>query len=367
VKVQGELVKVGYGRVWDPAYPRNSRIRDYLTSRFGADITVNQRYEGSRTRRIPHDIATMLFGLHGKQLYILAEFSLPYAVLLWIVARLNRGVLVVDGFVGQYETMVDDWKKAEPGTVRARWYALVDRIAYRVADLVLIDTRVRAARLATAHPGTEVLSLPVGAPAWAHPTSDSRQPRSGAMTVLYYGNYIPLHGLPTVLAAVQRAARRIELTVTFIGDGTPRPEIERRASALGVGAVCRFVDPVPEQELAGHLTEADVVLGIFGDSDKARTVIANKVWQGLASGRTVVTRTSPALDEIADVCGGQLVQVDGDDDEALADALAAALVRLSARDGRVATDTAAALEGYVSSEYDAFGRRVEELLTDRRR
>lgn len=360
-------MKVGYGRVWDPAYPRNSRIRSYLATRFDADITVSRRYEGSRTRRILHDVATMLFGLHGKELYILAEFSLPYAVLLWMVARLNRGVLVVDGFVGQYETMVEDWKKTEPGTVRARWYALVDRIAYRVADLVLIDTRVRAAGIAEAHPGTEVLSLPVGAPAWAHPASDRGRRRGGALAVLYYGNYIPLHGLPVVVDAVQRAARRIDLTVTFIGDGTPRTGIERRVAALDIGGICRFVGPIPEPELAGHLAGADVVLGIFGDSEKARTVIANKVWQGLASGKTVVTRTSPALNEIADVCGGQLVQVDGDDGEALADALAAALVRLSACGADVQTETAAALEGYVAAQYDAFGRRVEELLAARRR
>lgn len=365
-------MKVGYGRVWDPAYPRNSRIRSYLVSRFGAEIAVTRRYEGSRTRRILHDVATMLFGLHGKQLYILAEFSLPYAVLLWIVARLNRGVLIVDGFVGQYETMVDDWKKAEPGSARARWYALVDRVAYRLADLVLIDTRVRARALAAAHPGTEVLSLPVGAPAWAVPAGPRRRRGDAVTNVLYYGNYIPLHGLPVVLDAVRRAGRLTGLSVTLVGDGTPRREIERRASALGVAGSCRFLDPVPEEELADHLAQADIVLGIFGDSDKARTVIANKVWQGLASGRTVVTRTSPALAEIADVCGDQLVQVDGADDEELAEALAAALVRLATADvtvetGTVETDTAAALAGYVDAEYAAFGRRVEELLAVRRR
>jgi glycosyltransferase involved in cell wall biosynthesis len=360
-------VKVGYGRVWDPSYPRNARIRAYLTRRFGADITVNRRREGSRTRRIVHDVLSLLFGLHGKQLYILAEFSLPYALLIWIVARVNRGVLIVDSFVGQYETMVEDWKKARPGTLRARWYRAVDRVACRVADLVLIDTRVRASALAAAHPGTEVLSLPVGAPSWAVSSARPGGRSRGPAKVLYYGNYIPLHGLPVVLEAVRRAVRETELEVTLIGHGTPRPEIERRVAELGLDSVCRFVDPVPEAELAGHLAEADIVLGIFGDSDKARTVIANKVWQGLASGRAVVTRASPALAEIADVCAGQLIQVDGADDERLAEELAAALVRLSGEGGRVATDTAAALEAYVASEYDAFGRRIEELLAARRR
>ncbi|GAA4143004.1 glycosyltransferase [Leifsonia shinshuensis] len=359
-------MKVGYGRVWDPSYPRNARIRAYLRDRFGADITVNRRWEGSRLRRIPHDIGSLLFGLGGKRLYVLAEFSLPYAPVLWLVARLNRGVFVVDGFVGQYETMVEDWKKARPGTLRARWYATVDRIACRLADLVLIDTRVRAQALAGAHPGTEVLSLPVGAPAWARPAAE-RGRRTGRVEVLYYGNYIPLHGLPVVLAAIERAAREVDLGVTLVGDGTPRPDVERQAARLGIAGLCRFVDPVPEEELAHHIRDADVVLGIFGDSEKARSVIANKVWQGLASGKMVITRASPALAEIADVCGAQLSQVDGESEEALVAALAEALVARAARPAAVEGETAAALEAYVASEYDRFGRRVEELLAARRR
>ena len=359
-------MKVGYGRVWDTSYPRNARIRAYLRDRFGADIAVNRRWEGSRLRRIPHDIGSLLVGLGGKQLYILAEFSLPYAVVLWAVARLNRGVLVVDGFVGQYETMVEDWKKARPGTFRARWYATVDRIACRLADLVLIDTRVRAQALEASHPGAEVLSLPVGAPGWARPAAKPR-PRTGRVEVLYYGNYIPLHGLPVVLAAIERATREVDLGVTLVGHGAPRPDIERQAARLGIDRVCRFVDPVPEEALAGFIADADVVLGIFGDSDKARSVIANKVWQGLACGRTVITRSSPALTEIAGVCGEQLVQVDGDDEDELVAALAAALVETAGRPAGVAAETAAALEEYVASEYDRFGRRVEDLLAARRR
>lgn len=359
-------MKVGYGRVWDPSYPRNARIRAYLAETFGADIAVNRRWEGSRLRRIPHDVGSLLFGLGGKQLYILGEFSIPYAVVLWAVARLNRGVFVVDGFVGQYETMVEDWKKVRPGTPRARWYALADRLAYRLADLVLIDTRVRARALAASYPGTEVLSLPVGAPGWARPAPGGGQ-RDGRVEVLYYGNYIPLHGLPVVLKAVERAAREVDLRVTLVGHGTPRADIERQAAGLAIDGVCRFMDPVPEEELAGFLSEADIVLGIFGDSDKARTVIANKVWQGLASGKAVVTRSSPALAEIADACGDQLVQVDGTDDEELVAALAEALVAISARRDGIEAGTASALEAYVASEYDAFGRRIGELLSARRR
>ncbi|ODA91149.1 hypothetical protein ATY41_00115 [Leifsonia xyli subsp. xyli] len=322
-------MKIAYCRVWDTEYPRNARIRAFLEEQLDAEITITRRREGPRWRRMLHDLRALLFTVHGRRVYILSEFSLPYVAVVWAVARLNRGVLVADGFVGQYETMVEDWKKARPGSLRARWYALVDTMACALADLVLIDTRVRAQQLAAAHPGTDVLSLPVGAPGWARPATgtaaDRRRAADEPLRVLYYGNYIPLHGPPVIVEALATLGAAVPLEATFIGDGTLRASIRARAAELGIAGQCRFLEPVPAIELADHLAAADVVLGIFGDSPKARSVIANKVWQGLAAGKTVVTRSSPALEEVAGAVGESLVQVDGSSPAELVSALAAAL------------------------------------------
>ncbi|MCB1946425.1 MAG: glycosyltransferase, partial [Thauera sp.] len=51
----------------------------------------------------------------------------------------------------------------------------------------------------------------------------------------------------------------------------------------------------PLPELPGRLASADAILGIFGTSDKALRVIPNKVYQGLAIGRAVVTAATPAF------------------------------------------------------------------------
>ena len=51
-------------------------------------------------------------------------------------------------------------------------------------------------------------------------------------------------------------------------------------------------------ELSSLIGRADICLGIFGTSQKAASVIPNKVYQCLASGRHVVTRRSPAMEEI---------------------------------------------------------------------
>ncbi|MET8272471.1 hypothetical protein [Streptomyces sp. NPDC005096] len=59
-----------------------------------------------------------------------------------------------------------------------------------------------------------------------------------------------------------------------------------------------------------HIHASDVVLGVTGPSLKAASVIANKVWQGLAFGRVVITSEDlPALAEIEQIVGQALVQV----------------------------------------------------------
>ncbi|WP_162238026.1 MULTISPECIES: glycosyltransferase [unclassified Rathayibacter] len=294
-------------------------------------------------------VRNLLRGGMRSDVIVVAEFSLSYALVAKAIAVLTRCRLVVDGFVGLYETDIGDLEKASAVSPRARVLALLDWCAVVVADLYLIDTEVRAETIRRRHPSAKVLSLPVGSPSWAVPQPGrKRNGEDSLLRVLYYGNYIPLHGVDLVIDAIAKSELRGKVELTLIGDGRTRPEVERRVRAAGVQAACRFLEAVPAEKLPDHIRESDVVLGIFGDSLKARSVIANKVWQGLSCGRTVVTRASPALEEIADVVGDQLIQIGPSSDE-----LADELLRLhsTGTGGSGFSAAAEGLEAYVDACY----------------
>ncbi|MDZ7734145.1 MAG: glycosyltransferase [Acidimicrobiia bacterium] len=93
-----------------------------------------------------------------------------------------------------------------------------------------------------------------------------------------------------------RAAAQLRdtgVTIRMIGDGQERAATERIARELD--APVEFVDPVPEDELADHIRQASVCLGIFGTTAKAARVVPNKVYQCLAAARPVITADTPAV------------------------------------------------------------------------
>ncbi|ROP65159.1 MULTISPECIES: glycosyltransferase [unclassified Curtobacterium] len=352
---------VQYG-VHDVTYPRNARVRAAFQDRFDAEVVVvTQSRASSRLRRIRQDLHGLWRASAGADVVMLAEMRLTHAPLVWLVGRLRRAVVVIDRFIGLHETAVEDWGSVAAGSTRARRFALQDAIATGLGDLVVTDTAVRA-RALSAVTGREVLDLPVGAPAWAGSTAPIRP--GSRLRVLYYGNYIPLHGTELVVDALAELTATRRFTATFVGNGVRRAAIEQRAAELGLRGRITFLDAVSESELAELVERHHVVLGVFGSSTKATSVVANKVWQGLAAGRVVVTQRSAAVEELARIAGPLLVQTDPGSAHAITSALAdIELDALTTDSARAHTaQLAARLEDFVAVRFDRFSRRLAALV-----
>ena len=89
---------------------------------------------------------------------------------------------------------------------------------------------------------------------------------------------------------IARALARLDaglLAVTLLGTGQDHDDVRRM---LADRDDVTWHDWVPIEELPAVVAEHDVCLGIFGDTDKALTVVPTKVYQGAAAG----VRWSPA-------------------------------------------------------------------------
>jgi glycosyltransferase involved in cell wall biosynthesis len=242
-------------------------------------------------------------------------------LVLWPFAALRGVPIVWDAFLSLYETVVEDRALVGPRHPLAWLVWGWDWLACRAADLVLLDTAAHARWFQTEFKLRDgrTNAIFVGAePETFAPVTDAAQSGIGRpVRVLFYGQFIPLHGIDTIVAAAARTTPD-QVAWTIIGTGQEEPRIRHLLDAHPIPHLT-WISWVPYGQLREHIAMADICLGIFGLSDKAARVIPNKVFQVIAAGRPIVTRDSPAMRELieSDAPGVRLVPP-GDPDALLA-------------------------------------------------
>ena len=228
-----------------------------------------------------------------------------------VARRIAHGrPIVFNPLVSLYDTLVGDRKRFRPWSPAARMLHVVDRGAFRAADLVVADTNAHAAffRRRFGLAGDRVEVALVGAeealfrPGWQQPEP---------FHVLFVGKLIPLHGLDTILAA---AALVPEIPFRVVGDGQLAPLLDDRTANV------EHVEWIPYPELPTAYQRAGCALGVFDTGAKAARVIPNKVFQALACARPVITADTPAARELL-TDGADALLVPPGDPAALAEAV----------------------------------------------
>ncbi|MEL6877196.1 MAG: glycosyltransferase [Pseudomonadota bacterium] len=261
---------------------------------------------------------------------------LPYPGIIEIfligpLARMMGREVILDAFLPIYDTIVVDRALVKPDAVIAKLIWWFERGGLRLADIVLVDTCSHGDYFAcefdldrdkfeTVLVGAEPHFSPQAA---ADPVEDLLGPRDGRPIVLFYGQLIPLHGVPTIIEAAKRSRGRGARWV-IVGRGQLEP-VMRETIASESGSAIEWIEWVEYDRLPAVIARADICLGVFSASDKAARVIPNKLFQQLAVGKPVITRDSPAVDTLAREFPATLRTVPADDPEALAKAVAAAL------------------------------------------
>lgn len=223
---------------------------------------------------------------------VVCGFKVSYElVLLKLFRRWSRAFIIYDPYISLVDTLVDDRKIISNGSLVHWALGIAEKLTLRCADLVVADTEESADLFAfAAGRDLDTVVLPVYVK--SDFISNHREPKpSGAVTrVLYFGNYVPLHGLGKVVRAIALLESPARFNFCFVGDGQERYCVEQEASKLGVDI--RFIDRMAVWSLVELIDEHDVCLGVFGSSEKAKRVVPNKVFLALARGVPVLTLDS---------------------------------------------------------------------------
>ncbi len=298
----------------------------------------------------PHDVVVVGYLGHLDVLVI------------WPFARFRRCLIVWDAFLSLHDTVVYDRKLVGRYHPLSSLLYVWEALACRAAGLVLLDTEAHA-RFFIDHyrlPSARLGVVFVGAEPEFFPRLEPNRQESAArdgVKVLFYGQFIPLHGIQTIVEAARILEKRA-VHWKIIGQGQQAQMIRELVAArplenLGWEA---WVDYA---ELADHIRQADICLGIFGDSAKAARVIPNKVFQVVLAGKPLVTRDSPAIRELLDSPPADVILVPPASPEALAEAID----KLADRFVKLPSSGYLALAGEITPK--AIGRRFRTIIKER--
>jgi len=114
---------------------------------------------------------------------------------------------------------------------------------------------------------------------------------------LYFGSFIPLHGVEVIIEAAKILANNSDITFRFCGEGQTKKEMEELVTKNQLKNV-QFLGFVEHKILLDYIKKSDICLGIFGKSEKASIVATHKVYQILCSQKPLITMDSKVIREI---------------------------------------------------------------------
>ena len=247
--------------------------------------------------RLPR-LAARLLVVHFKLFFMLLRATpadivyVPYPgvfVLNLLPRRLRCAHVVVDAFISIYDTAVCDRQLLAPTDLLARLLRWIERRAYNRADLVIVDTPENANFLRSTFEldSSRVVDIPLSTNEQDYATS-RYEPCGDRIRVLFVGTFVPLHGVETIVKAAQALQHRDDIDFRLIGYGQDADATEQLLGNCPA-RVTWLRDWHSPEGLAEEVRQADICLGIFGQSAKAQRVCPFKIYMYAAIGRPVIT------------------------------------------------------------------------------
>lgn len=303
-----------YFGIYKPDYSRNKILLSGLKSN-GVEILECRTDKNGIFKyfdlikkhwQIRNDYDAMFVAYPGFQPVILAKF-------------LTSKPIIFDAFVSMYDSMVSDRKKVSKKSLKAKYFWWLDKLSMTAASLVLIDTNEHKKYLATEFSIKEnkIKRVFLGADTGVF-FPRGKIAKNDKFKVLFYGTYIPLQGIEYIVRSAKILEREKDIEFELIGDGQEKNNILELAEELEIKNI-DFKNNISINELAERISQADVCLGIFGNTEKARRVIPNKVYECVAMNRPVITADTRAIRELFG--GNELFLVDISNPRKIAEAV----------------------------------------------
>jgi len=233
--------------------------------------------------RIKYDPDIYLLGFRGHEIF-------------WPVRLITRNKpLIFDSFVSPSQSLIEESRHGLLGRAIGNIIRILESRMLKACEFLLTDTKqhsnlfieefgVKESRVRHIYVGADPLTPALDS---IHRIQPAKEKES--LSVLFYGTFLPLHGIETILDAA-RILTNTPILFTIIGGNEKIFRKLNRNHKSSDSKNIKYYPWVDFAELRDSLIPAaDVCLaGPFGGTPQARRVISGKTFQFLASSKVTV-------------------------------------------------------------------------------
>lgn len=219
-------------------------------------------------------------------------------IVLFLAKIFSRKPVIFDFFISAYDTQVLDRKIVPKNSLKAKLLWLGDKYAGKFADLNLminytyLDFTVTEFNI----PREKFRVLYLGADEGTFYPKKIKKDKKDFI-VEFHGSFIPLHGVETIIDAAEILKKEKDIEFVLIGKGQMFDFAKERIIRKDLSNV-KLAGWVDYSKLPEKINIADVCLGIFGTTPKAKRCITHKVFEIMAIEKPLITMRSRANEEL---------------------------------------------------------------------
>lgn len=214
----------------------------------------------------------------------------------WILAKLFNKKLVFNPLIIIYTGLTEEQNIVKKGSLFGRVIKFGESLIYKASDLVLADTPFQKTHIIKEFDIAEnkIKVLPIGADDKIYPYAPKSKDNKD-FNVVYYGLFSPIHGIAYLVKAAKLLEKEKSIKFVLVGNGNTYDSDYKLAKSLKLKNVV-FHKNLTEANSFETLKEADIFTGFLENHPVVKRVVPNKVYQGLALGKVVLTAYSPAIE-----------------------------------------------------------------------
>lgn len=231
----------------------------------------------------------------NKSVIVLAEIFL---------GKLLNKKIIVDYYISHYDALVNDQKSVSKKSITAKKILFLDRGFMKASDIVIFLNEAeseyyqKVAGLKLTSEKIKIIPLCID---YKRELFVNERKATENFNVCWWGTYIPLHGLENLIKAFEHIKNH-NINLYLFGDSDEKAapylaliESLGLSEKIKINNKFRFANGLLAPFLA---QQCHLAIGNFGDSDKAKTVLVNKLVDALSLGIPCLTMKTRATSEL---------------------------------------------------------------------